>query len=169
MHRSKGFTLIEILVVIAIIGILASIVLTSLGGARAKANDAKAQAELSSMRGQSEVFFGEYHDYGTAISSETDEICRTAAGGGSSTGSLFQPESTSGLADNLYSLIQAIPVGYTVTCYTDPSGSGGLGQATAWAVSAVNPDGSSRWCVDSTGAAKAYGSSMDAVTAALCP
>ncbi len=172
-HTAKGFTLIEILVVIAIIGILATIVLTSLGSARTKAVDAKAQAELSSMRGQAELFYGDYNDYGTALSdpgSDTDgEVCRTATGGGSSSGTLFEPSSISYLSDGLDQLIQSIPLGYTVTCWTDPSGGGGLGQATAWAVSLQNPDATENWCVDSTGAAKVYGASMDPIVAAVCP
>lgn len=46
---SSGFTLIELLVVISIIGILAGIVLASLGSARDGAKIARAQGELKSI------------------------------------------------------------------------------------------------------------------------
>jgi prepilin-type N-terminal cleavage/methylation domain-containing protein len=63
----KGFTLIELLVVVAIIGILASVVLASLSTARTKGKDAAAEAEISSIRAQNEIFASSASGgYGTA-------------------------------------------------------------------------------------------------------
>ena len=73
--KQKGFTLIELLVVIAVIGMLASIVLVSLGPARAKARDAKRQADIRQIGlamemyfdGQSPVSYPNLPDTATAI------------------------------------------------------------------------------------------------------
>jgi prepilin-type N-terminal cleavage/methylation domain-containing protein len=49
MLREKGFTLIELLVVISVIGLLSSVVLTSLSSARLRARDAKLMQEARSL------------------------------------------------------------------------------------------------------------------------
>lgn len=47
---TSGFTLVEILAVIAIIGLLASVVLFSMQGAREKANDTQRKSDIDQLR-----------------------------------------------------------------------------------------------------------------------
>jgi len=49
MKKNKAFTLIELLIVIAIIGILAAVILVSLSSARQKSRDAAAMATVESL------------------------------------------------------------------------------------------------------------------------
>ncbi|MDP3901893.1 MAG: type II secretion system protein [bacterium] len=53
----KGFTLIELVIVIAIIGILASIVLVGLGGFRGKSRDARRISDLKQVQNALELYF----------------------------------------------------------------------------------------------------------------
>lgn len=59
----KGFTLIEILVVIAIIGILASIVLVGLGGFRARGQDARRIADIRQVQNALELYYNKCGAY----------------------------------------------------------------------------------------------------------
>lgn len=74
MIKNKGFTLIELLVVISIIGILSSIVLTSLNTARDKARDAAIQATVSSTRSEAEIYYSGSDSNGYAGLCDEDGI-----------------------------------------------------------------------------------------------
>lgn len=52
----KGFTLIELLVVISIIGVLASLVLSSLSNARASARDAERELDIKTIQTALELY-----------------------------------------------------------------------------------------------------------------
>ena len=60
-----GFTLIEVLVVIGIIGIVSSLVLVSLGKARDRAKDARIQGDLSQIRSIAELINEDKISYAT--------------------------------------------------------------------------------------------------------
>lgn len=132
---SKGFTLIELLVVIAIIGILSSVVLSSLSTARVKGQDTAIQSELSNMRAQAELYYGESGNKYSSTTPTTGPItCIT------SEDDLFGKVSENGLGE----LIDGIKLTYDASnpqCYASK---------VNWSVSATLPSGGS-WCVDNTG------------------
>ena len=49
-HNRDGFTLVELLVVVAIVGLLASLSMIALGGMRSKARDAKRLSNINTLR-----------------------------------------------------------------------------------------------------------------------
>ena len=61
--NQKGFTLIELMVVVTIIGILASIVLVSLDSARVKARDVRRLADIRQIALGLEFYIDEYRHY----------------------------------------------------------------------------------------------------------
>ncbi|MGL5950008.1 MAG: prepilin-type N-terminal cleavage/methylation domain-containing protein [Cetobacterium sp.] len=58
-NKKRGFTLVEAVVVIAVIGILASIISSKMKGIMAKARDAKAVTSMDALRKASMIYFTE--------------------------------------------------------------------------------------------------------------
>jgi prepilin-type N-terminal cleavage/methylation domain-containing protein len=97
--NQRGFTLIEMLVVIAIIGLLASVVLLALNSARSKSRDAKRAADVRQIMTALELYFNDCGSYpssavagiamGTAnqsLSNGSAANCGTNLGGGGANG-----------------------------------------------------------------------------------
>lgn len=77
----KGFTLIELMVVIAVIGILASLVLVTYPTAQGRANDGVIMSDADQIRVAAEVFRGINGDYnGLAADDDVDALVTDANG-----------------------------------------------------------------------------------------
>lgn len=63
VNKNKAFTLLEILIVIAIIGLLMSIILASLSSARKKSRDVKRISDLRQIQNVLEIFYDTENQY----------------------------------------------------------------------------------------------------------
>lgn len=75
MQKSHGFTLVELLVTISIIGLLASITVLSVGNVRQVARDSKRLADMKQLQTGLEFFFNQTNGY-----PQTKENLRDADG-----------------------------------------------------------------------------------------
>jgi prepilin-type N-terminal cleavage/methylation domain-containing protein len=123
--KQKAFTLIEFLVVISIIGLLASIVLVSLQGARKKARDVKRAADMEQIYTALNMFF---QDNG-CLPITTGSTCPNAGGYSESNAGGWDYSSQGGFLTFLQTggYISKVPVDPTnnMTGDTTPGGSFG--------------------------------------------
>ena len=63
MKKHKGFTLIELIVVMSIIGVLATLIINNLNDARARARDSKRKTELTQLKTALRIYYNDYQTY----------------------------------------------------------------------------------------------------------
>lgn len=142
----RGMTLIELLVVITIVGVLSTIVLSSLSDSRTRAYDSKIKQQLASFRTAAEIYFQNQNpnSYGTSASCNVGMFASVNPNEGSP-GVYIDPAN--------------IPSTTQVVCSS---------AGNAYAVKATLYEGDEYWCVDNKGASvKISGAIGGPVT--VCP
>lgn len=138
--RQSGFTIVELLIVIVIIGILAGLVVTQILGATAKARDSERTTDLNQIANQLEAYYARNGSYPALDELNTQEW-RTgneiSAGDGAKS---FADPSTTGTptlsgtaptnAVGAYSYVPLPETGTTCTTMTNNSGTTATGTLT---------------------------------------
>ncbi|MEX2411132.1 MAG: type II secretion system protein [Candidatus Paceibacterota bacterium] len=81
IQKEKGFTLIEMLVVVAIIGILSSVILVGLNDARSRARDAKRISDIRQIQNGLELFYSDDQSYPRGLDEIEENIPNDPQGG----------------------------------------------------------------------------------------
>lgn len=63
IRKQSGFTIVELLIVIVVIGILAALVLNTFQGVQARARDTERRTDINSIATQLEAYYADYGHY----------------------------------------------------------------------------------------------------------
>lgn len=74
MKKLLGFTLVELLVVVSIMGILATLIIANVTGGRSKASDSKIKSELEQLKTAMQLYYNDYQEY-PAVSANKFKGC----------------------------------------------------------------------------------------------
>ncbi len=137
----SGFSLVELLVVVAIIVIIASVILVALNSARNKGADAGVKSNLGTIRGQSELYYSNNRYSFIPMGGSTFGIATCPLYDVAGTNMLAQDKT---IADAIAEAFKR--GGNGSSCYNSTS---------AWAVAiGLKTDPNASWCIDYGGNAK---------------
>lgn len=154
----RGFSLIELLTVIAIIGILATIIVVSLSVARNKGTDAATKENLNTIRNQAELRHSNLGSYGVAVAVQGTAITAAPAYNAAGTNFFISDQQTN------RALAAAIADGDSAYYAIGVNGQ-------SWAVAIETKSVTGYWCADSQGTGKVITTTAlgGGTAAAACP
>lgn len=140
-QKSKGFTIVELLIVIVVIAILATLVIVTFTGIQKKARDSKRQTDITAVASHLEAFYANNGYYPTLYDLQQGSTFLSANMKGLDPSALTSPEGDqiSATAGNGTS---GWAYGYTTTGCTATSASSTTNECTAFTLTA-NLEGSS--------------------------
>ncbi|AOY58987.1 type IV pilin protein [Desulfococcus multivorans] len=80
LRKNEGFTLIELMIVVAIIGILAAIAIPNFMNYQCKSKQAEAKQNLGAIAKVEEAYFAEYNTYKAAEKTEDTDTIKDTLG-----------------------------------------------------------------------------------------
>ncbi len=118
--KQHGFTIVELLIVIVVIGILAGLVLNTFNGVQKKARDQERKTDINAVHGHLENYFANNGMYPT-LAHMNDTTFRSANLKGLDADALKDPK---GSSQALAATVSSTAYGYAVTpsgCDDDPA------------------------------------------------
>ena len=130
-RKESGFTIIELLIVIIVIGILATLVITTFSGIQRNARDRTREADINALHSQIEYYYGQNGTYPT-LANLNDATWRSANLKGLDSEALKDPKGT---AATLVAAPASSSYAYVVTPANCDNGS--AGDCTAYVLTAT--------------------------------
>jgi prepilin-type N-terminal cleavage/methylation domain-containing protein len=144
-NKKRGFTLLELLVVVGLIAILSAVVIVSINNARSKGGDAGVKTNLHTVSNQAELFF----------LNNTNSYLPS----GGSTFSIATCPTYSAVGTNMLSRDSIMAQAIDKAVNNGGNGSSCYNSSTAWAVAVgLKSSTTSSWCVDNTGSSRVVAS-----------
>jgi type IV pilus assembly protein PilA len=163
---NRAFTLIEMLVVVAVIGILAAVVLASLGGAKSQGNDTAVKGDLGTILTQAVLYYGIGNTYcGQASQSCIDNpstVYVSGSAGCTTDGTVFKDSQSNGLTSSIENAI--------TTAQKNAGGSANVicQMKSQQFLVAAKLSNTHWWCIDYAGASKEE-TTKPAASKTACP